>query len=182
MRVQILSSQHPGDMSGWLKEKSQSLLEQVTLLYDDLRKRDDLPEGLMNDLESYLYLVFENSTKILSFASGAEWQARDRDTIIEQGTSGLEEVLVKYGLLDETSEDKRTRKIQAFVKKFKVLVHEPGHIARTRIHEMLVKEGFEDPATNEISGLIEKVTMGELPWEEFVNLATDLIRRMEANT
>jgi len=182
MRVQILSSQHPGDMSGWLKEKSQSLLEKVTLLYDDLRKRDDLPEGLMNDLESYLYLVFENSTKILSFASGAEWQARDRDTIIEQGTSGLEEVLVKYGLLDETSEDKRTRKIQAFVKKFKVLVHEPGYIARTRIHEMLVKEGFEDPTTNEISDLIEKVTMGELPWEEFVNLATDLIRRMEANT
>lgn len=184
MEAEIRHAQYHYDMSPWLVEKSQFGLEWLVRLYEDFRKRDDLPEGLMDNLTDWLAPVFYDATKILSFASGGKWSPGDRDIILEKGMSGLEDILVEYGLLHETTEGKRWRttheKMQNLVKHLSELLSQPMYPARTQIHELLDKEGLDDPIVNEISNLTEKVTMGELPWDEYVKLAKNLVEQLEA--
>lgn len=184
METEIRSSQFPYDMSAWLVEKSQFILEWLVRLYEDFRKKDDLPEGLMDNLTDWLAPVFYDATKILSFASGGKWSPDDREIILEKGVVGLEEILVKYELLRETTEDRLRRKtyekIQSFVEHLKELLGEPRDTARTQIHELLFKEGFDNSIVNEISDLTEKVTMGELHWDEYVHLVKNLVRQLES--
>ncbi len=183
MKVDIRSSDYDYNMAPWLAEKSQYILEGLVAIYEDFRKKDNLPNDLMDILTTYLSGIFYDATKILSFASGGEWSISDRSIIIEKGKKGLEEVLVSYGLLEETTEEKTKRqtfeKVENLVNKLKELLKEPRYEARPRIHKLLLKEGFDDTIVNQISDLTEDVTMGELPWDRYIKLCQTLLNKLE---
>lgn len=169
----------------WLVEKSQSVLENVVKLCEDFRRREDLPEEFAKAFPSYLVPILYNSTKILSFATDKEWSIKDPDLIWEKGRDGLEEVLVKYGLLDEdkTVEGKRkirARNVASDLEELKHLLRGTKYPSRTLIHELLRKIDIQDPLLDEISGLTESLTMGELSWDEYANSASRLVDNLIA--
>jgi hypothetical protein len=171
MKANIRSNEFPYNMSGWLTEKAQNVLWELSILNRDLSKRDDLPEGLLDNIHGYLYPILNNSTKILSFACGGKWSTKDAEIILEQGMDGYEKILVRYKLLDETGKDKTERErrttITNFITRLNALLNEPRDTARPQIHELLIREGFDDHFVKEISDLTEKVTMGEISWGEY---------------
>lgn len=172
----------------WLVEKSQSVLKNAVESYEDFRRREDLPEDFAEAFRSSLYPILYNSTKILSFATGKEWSTKEPDLIWEKGRDGLDEVLVKYGCLaeGETVEGKKRIQAQNFasdLKELKQLLSKPRCPSRTLIQELLMKQrkiGIQDPILDEISGLIESVTMGELSWDECADSASRLVEKLIA--
>jgi hypothetical protein len=185
MKIEVRSSQFPYDMGPWLTEKSQNILQELALLYDECRKRNDLPEELKNNLEEYLSGIFWDCTKILSFASGGTWDTEDRDIIIGDGLIGLERILVKYGLKSETTEDRHKRvrgeKKQTLIAQLEELLNEPRGV-ETRVNELLFKEGYDDPIIKEMIQMTEQRSRGEITWDEYRNLITELIRRLKKGT
>jgi aminopeptidase-like protein len=172
-------------IESWVVEKSRSVLENVVELYEDFRKRDDLPEEFVKTFQLHLHSVIYNSTKILSFATSKEWAVRDPYSIWEQGRTELDEVLVKYALLDkgETAEAKKRARIQSLLRdleELKELLSETRYPSRTWIHGFLLRIHIQDPLLAEISHLTERVTMGELSWDEYVNSASRLVENLLA--
>jgi len=169
----------------WVVEKSRRVLEDIVKLYEDFRKRDDLPEEFVKTFQIHLHPIIFNSTKILSFATNKEWAVSDPDSIWEQGKPGLDKVLVKYGLLDEgqTAEAKKKARIQSFLidlEEIKELLSGTRYPSRTWIHGLLLRLPIQDPLLDEISHLTERVTMGELSWDEYVNSASRLLEDLTA--
>jgi len=167
-------------IESWVVEKSRSVLENVVELYEDFRRGDDLPEELVKTFQLHLHPVIYNSTKILSFTTSKEWAVRDPYSIWEQGGTGLDEVLVKYGLLDEgeTAEAKKRARIQSLLRELgelKELLSGMRYPSRIWIHGVLLPIHIQDPLLDEILHLTERVTMGELSWDEYVNSASRLV-------
>ncbi len=182
MKVQIRSSQSSHNMAPWLVEKSQFTLEWLVRLYDDFRQKDDLPEDAMDNLTDWLSPVFYDVTKIVSFASGGEWSPEDRDAILKDGMAGLEQIFVKYGLLQETTEERRKRErkeqTETLLVQLKLLLTKPRDSA-SQINQLLFQKGFDSPIVNEMTNLTEKRFMGELTWEEYINFLTELVEQLE---
>jgi len=172
-------------IADWVVEKSRRVLEDIVKLYEDFRKRDDLPEEFVKTFQIYLHPIIYNSTKILAFATNKEWATSDPDSIWEKGKTGLDKVLVKYGLLDEgeTAEAKKKARIQSFLRnleEIKELLSGTRYPSRTFIGGILLGIHIQDPLLDEISHLTERVTMGELSWDEYVNSASRLIEDLTA--
>ena len=170
-------------IGSWLVEKSLSVLTNVVELHEGFCRREDLPEDFAESFRSSLYPILYNSTKILSFATDKGWSAKDPDLIWEKGRDGLEEVLAKYGRLawDNTATGKRrilTQRFAGDLKELRQLLDGKRYLSRTLIHELLMKQrrnGIQDPILDEISRLIESVTLGELSWDDFVHSASMLV-------
>jgi len=164
----------------WVVEKSRSVLENVVELHEEFLKRHDLPEEFAEAYRFHLGPVLYNSTKILAFAASKQWAWEDAYSIGEQGRSGLEKVLVKYGLLreDETAEAQRIARTQSLLgdlEELRELLSGPSCPCRTRIHELLPQLRGQDPVVVQIEDLTELVTMGGLSWGEYVNSAGKLV-------
>ena len=183
MKAEIRSSQSPHDMSWWLTEKAQHVLQFMVYLYEDFRERDDLPEQFIEDFMFYLYPILSDSTKILSFSSGAEWSTEDRALILDEGRPGLEKVLVRYGLLHETTEEKTKHElpssINGFVSGLEELLAGTKDPSRTLINELLSTTRINEPILDKIEKLTENINMGELPWEEYVDSANLLLEELK---
>lgn len=172
----------------WLVEKSRSVLEHVVELvelYKDFCRREDLPEEFVKAFPSYFGPVIYNSTKILSFAADKDWSVKDPELIWENGRSGLDEVLAKYGLVreDETAEGKkrvRTQKNLGDLKEVKQLLNGTRYPSRTLICEFLRGANIQDQTLDELRYLTERLTMGELSWAEYVNPARTLVENLIA--
>jgi hypothetical protein len=174
MKPKIRSSQYEYDMADWLIEKTKALLTENTLLYENLGKSEELSEELAGGLEKRFSYIFRNATKILAFASGSDWDAEDSQLIVNNGKAGLEQVLVKYGLLEETSEDKRKGEIHAFLGRLKPLTYESTQVIRDKTRQVLSEAGLGSDTTDRIIDLLGQVSKGQLKWAEFVVKATEL--------
>jgi hypothetical protein len=108
-------------------------------------------------VRSYLSLALWDITKIASVSAGVEWHPEDRDTILREVNNGLEKLLVRYGEISETTNDK-ARKLATQVLRYSELPRGEG---RTRIHEILMESELSHPVIRELKDLIEPVTMGE---------------------
>ena len=69
----------------WLEEKAEHVLTDIVRLYEDLKKRKDLPKGFNEDFESYFARILHNSTVILSFASNGQGAPEDIELILKKG-------------------------------------------------------------------------------------------------
>jgi len=174
MKPKIRSSQYEYDMADWLTEKAKAMLTETTLLYQSLGKSDALSEELVGSLEKRFDYIFRNATKMLAFASGSDWDAEDGKLIIKSGKSGLEQVLVKYGLMKETTEDKRKGEIHAFLKKLKPLAFESMQVIRDETRRILSEAKLGSGIIDSIIGLLGQVSKGKLSWDKFVSKATEL--------
>ena len=169
----------------WVAEKSQHVLENVAGLYEEMRGRDGVPPEFVDAMEFWLSPAIFDATKLLAFATDKEWSTKDRDSICEHGRSGLEHVLVKYGLLREDQTTKGRAGAQALsllanLEELRALLNGPPYPSRTMIHEVLLQVRLKDQRIDALSELTERVAMGELSWEEYRKQASVLLENVVA--
>ena len=178
MKPKIRSSQHEYDMADWLIEKASSLLTEMTLLYESLGRSGNLSQEMVKEAEDRFSKMFSNTTKILAFASGGDWADGDGKLIVKEGSAGLEQVLVKYGLLDETSEDKRKKEIKSFLDNLKPLAFEPMQVVRDKTREILSTTNCGQEEINQIIDMLGSVSKGTMSWQEFTEKATAIFEKV----
>ena len=172
------STQFPYDMSGWCAEKSEMVTEELALLIDDLRKDDNIEKDIKEKIWGFVYPALYNSTKLLSFFCGAEWSTGDREIIFDKGYKGYEELSVKYGLIEETTESKEKKEIERFIRRFRTYLDGSRYPNRTFIHDLLQSKKLKHPIINDLSDITEKVTLGEIDWENYAREALLLLDRL----
>jgi len=172
-------------IEAWVAEKSQHVLEGVSELYEEIHKRDGVPPEITEAVEFWLSPVIYDATKLLAFATDKEWSTEDRDAICDHGRSGLEQVLVKYGLLCEDQTTTGRQRVQAQsllgnLEELRALLNGPPYPSRTMIHEVLLQVRLKDQRIDALSELTERVAMGELSWEEYRKQASVLLENVVA--
>lgn len=175
---EVRSSQFPYDMSPWCTEKAERAAEALARLGTTLRaipvsteKRDDA----LSELQWAAY----NVTKLLAFSCGADWKPEHASWIVSEGHAGYEKVAVSYGLLPETSAQRRARRLMVFTEATKELLDAPPVPGRTLLHEQL--EGFRENsvALEALKQRLELVTSGALSWADFVPVARRFVADFE---
>ena len=159
----IKSSYFSYDMGPWLCEKSEYAARSLVDFYENIRNRNDLPDGLLKESRSYLAASIYDLTKVISFASGGEWSPEDTKLILDNGKDGLEEILFKYGLLKETTKQRIAREQLERENKLKELAHnimvsfsKPRGEARPYINELIDHIGIKHPFVTCVSELTDK--------------------------
>jgi len=173
MKPKIRSSQYEYEMTDWLLDHSQALLIESVELATALKKVQKKDDELLIKLNS----IITNSSKLLAFSSGGDWSEADAKILVSEGELGLEKLLVKYGLLEETSEDIEKQRIASFVVKLKPLIYEPVQVISDRSRQMLGEYGFSEAMIDRIIKMLAEVSRGELKWVEFVAKSTELLKR-----
>jgi hypothetical protein len=168
-RPTMTAPHYPGDMSDWCVEKAGRVVAYLAELADSLEA-----EKQRGPLSAALY----DATKILAFASGGEWLPNDSERILSRGHQGYEEVLVRYGLKEATSEELREKAAKRFIERFLELLDSSQPSNRTRCHELMLSGPRHYPQFNALADLLEQVTMGQLRWEAFVPKAASLLHQM----
>lgn len=171
----MISPRFPFDMSGWCEEKATHVVEGLARLVDYLRDRDEID---CEAVEVALGAVLLDATKILSFASGGDWSLEDRDTIMDRGYEGYEDVAVKYGVLQETRGQRHIREVKEFAQQFRSLIEGPRAPNRTMLHELLARTRIDDPLVAKLVDLTEQVTMGKIDWLTFQSAALSILDRL----
>jgi hypothetical protein len=196
----IISDQFPHDMSPWLTEKSENALKAVIELKKLLKGNIPLKkcfEG--NSLAPYEVqnLTFEDEvneafqailwdlTKIYGFSNGADWEPSDRDLILDKLDGGLEELQVKYGLLDKTQRQIQKEQHNDFINELKRLLSGERSPNRTFLHELfennrniLDKNTIQGRIFINIENELENVTEGVLEWSDFVIRAREYLNML----
>jgi len=165
------------DMADWCVEKAAHVVDQLARLLDDVRGDRDERDSVV---ENAIGMALWNATKVLAFASGGEWSPGDRDTIMEAGYKGYENVAVKYGVLDETEAQSQARKIREFEASFRDLVVGPRSPNRKLLHVLLTRCGLSHPLIERLADLLEEVTMGRLEWDDLQASALPLLDELKA--
>lgn len=178
-KFEIRASNFPYDMSSWCSEKSENIVTEVARIFDLLTKQNDLPNAFREDLIYALNCISWDSTKLLAFSNGKEWMPKDSYLINEKGYDGYEAVAVKYNLLEETTRDKEKKQLRLFVNKFNNYLYGMRAPNRTFIHELLLGCKINHSIISELTDLTEKVTMGELTWDSYVEKARLRLKRFE---
>jgi len=94
----------------------------------------------------------------LAFSSGGDWSEADAKILVSEGELGLEKLLVKYGLLEETSEDIEKQRIASFVVKLKPLIYEPVQVISDRSRQMLGEYGFSEAMIDRIIKMLKALS------------------------
>jgi len=166
-------------MSAWCTEKSSNIAQDISRLIDMVEKDNHLPK----DTKEYMKLLLDgcawDASKLMAFSTGAKWNVNDGRSIQQEGYEGYQEVAVKYGILDQTDHQKEICRIATFVDELEFLRKGDYSPNRTMIHELLSRTTLRHKFIDEVSDLIEQVTMGELEWPLFQRLIKDRIKRVK---
>ena len=157
----------------WAAMKSRNVVEQLAKLIDQLSGNSNESECLDN-LSRALY----DATKLMAEFNNADWDPADRDIVVERGYAGFEELLVKYGMLKETTEEKKRNQIMAAVNEMRQLLEGNRAPNRTLIHEILGPLP-DDPWIAMLKALTEQVSIDQLQWEGYQELAKDALKQIE---
>ncbi|PSU88132.1 hypothetical protein [Photobacterium kishitanii] len=164
------------DMSPWYSEKSLSVVKSLAGVVDEIRGSNN--ETIIPEL---LYSAIYNATKLAAFSFGATWDINDAEMIYKNGSNDIDKLLVKYGLLDKTEEDKNSEHIKSCsLKIIELLNTEEYFESRTKIHEILAKINSKDIKWEELKELTEQLTLKELQWDKYKNNAYLLLRNILA--
>ena len=167
----ILSNHETWDFSSWFQEKSDALLHNLSRASTCLDKiengeheeRYDYNEQLRDNLDA----ATRYAVALMSIIYGCETQSEADDYLLiaSKGFEGYKELMDKYGMpLPETIKKKEDEKIRE-----EMHSHINGNRTnRTIIHELLQKITSKNTMDMLIADDIEKVTMNELSWDEFV--------------
>ncbi len=173
----------PQDMSGWLGEKTEFVIEALLKLHkeiDDLNNEPTMPFGYEKQHETkeekvkktIEYTLFD-LTKIYSFALGGKWECNDNDFVLKKG---IEKLKVKYGLLEETTIH---HDVMDFVETASKLIQGERVPNRTFFYDALLPMLGKDKLFDELDKELELVRDGEKSWEFFVVYARDILRKIE---
>ncbi|MFZ5586549.1 MAG: hypothetical protein ACOZHQ_11515 [Thermodesulfobacteriota bacterium] len=177
----VRTPKFPFNMASWCSEKSQSVLFTFTTLLSMINRCTDLNQETREYLQAIISGGIWNGSKLLALSCGADWQPMDADDIFGKGREGLENILVEYGLLSETSQDRIKWNILQFYISIEALVDGPRVPNRTLLHALLAKRELDHSGVTLISELLEKVTMGDLDWDKFVEEAKIIINHVKTD-
>lgn len=174
-RHEIRSSEYPWDMSGWCAEKSENVVWALARLSEAVKKGRDLDENLREGIEFFVHSALHDATKLLSFAAGAPWDPDHRDLVVEFGVRGYEELLVLYGLMDETTEDReerewyasldqRDKELSDLAYRVRGLVDQARGEARVPLFELVHSCAHDVGEVHTMREWTEAVSQGEVDW------------------
>lgn len=178
MEHEIKSSQFPYNMAAWCNEKAEHSLASIAHTVDQVRPNGELGKKAKESILSELSYAVWDASKLLAFSCGAIWEVSDSDIIFTEGYAGLEKVMVRYGLLQETTEDKKQKHNAQFLSRLQILLEGQRDPNRTLLHEHLAGTDIKHAILDDIANLLEKVTMGEMEWVFFVEKAKELAKRL----
>jgi hypothetical protein len=84
------------NMAPWAAEKSENVLKQAAHMADTVKNLLPEKSDVRQNLDSHLYPLIWDATKVYSFFSDAEWEPRDRDLIVQEGVKGVEKLRQRY--------------------------------------------------------------------------------------
>jgi hypothetical protein len=171
------------DMSGWLGEKTEYVIEALLRLHkeiDDINNEPEIPYGYKEPQitkeekvkKTIEYTLFD-LTKIYSFALGGDWECNDNNFVLK---NGLEKLKVKYGLIEETSEH---HEVMHFVEKASNLIQGERYPNRTLFYDALLPMVGKDKLFDDLDNELELVRDGHKSWESFVIFAKDIIQQIK---
>lgn len=177
-RFELHTPEFQFDMSAWCIEKTSDQIKDVLYIKRALEKTPDLPEAFKEEVMSHLGHLMWNGTKLLAFSCGGEWGTDDAKTALEED-EGLDVLLVKYGLRDETSKQEDARLLREYLADVRPLLDGPRVPNLRTLHELL-DDWFEDTdVVEQLREWEDEVQMGALSWEEFCERARELLDRGE---
>lgn len=176
---EITSSEYPWNMAGWCSEKAENVVWALARLSEGLKKNHDMDEEVREGFEFFVHSALYDATKLLSFAAGAPWDPDHRDLVAEFGIRGYEELLVLYGLMDETSLDReqrewyesldrRDKELRDLAYRVRGLVAQPRGEARVPLFELLHSCAHDVGEVRTMREWTEAVTQGEVDWDPYV--------------
>lgn len=180
------------NMDAWDIEKSGNVLRELVEIAEMLKNKElkfetcekmiNYPETAEERFKGCLQVALHDQLKIYSSFLGENWDPEYVFWIIEEGYEGYERVLVEMNQLKETKKDKQRRILREMIDSLKIYV-DNKNFNRTLIHETLrqYRNNAVDVSEDiqKIENNIEKVTMGEMKVEEFINIANPIIEKLE---
>ncbi|MBO9539728.1 hypothetical protein J7643_03950 [bacterium] len=173
-RFELHSPEFQFDMSSWCIEKTSDQVRDVRYIQRLLDRTPDLPVAFKEQLMSHLGHLMWSSTKLLAFSCGGEWGTDDARTALEE-EEGLDLLLVKYGLRDETSKQEEARLLRELLADVRTLLDGPRVPNLRELHDLL-DDWFEDSdIVEQLREWEDEVQMGALSWEEFCKQARTML-------
>lgn len=185
-RIEIRSSAFQHDMAPWCVEKASTVVRELARIAELVNAQESVSEELREEMLLSLYPALWDATKILAFSCGTDWNPTDRDVLLKGGELAFEELQVKYGLLRETSAQKRDQKricdIEEFISAFRELLSGDRSPNRTLMHELISRTCIKEPLIDALGEKLDRVTMGIVEWPTFVSKAQTILAELEHKT
>lgn len=183
-KVIMKSENYPYNMNSWCIEKSRNVLKSLTSIVEMFNNNEISfkDEDHRDFMVSFLVNGLKDATKIYGFCCGAILDEDYGSLILQNGGDGLEQVMVKFGQLKETTKQKEFRELKSLIENLNNLLTDEN-FNRTLIHDVIrnyknnVKNVEKD--IQAIENLIEKVTMGEMKKDEFIEIAKLTLKKIQ---
>jgi len=179
----IMSEQFPYDMGPWITEKSEhgikALIEIAKLLPEINNSKD-----ISDDTKHWLYLslseAMDKLNVLYAFSCGINTGSGNETILLEKHEKGLEEVKVKYGLLEKTTEQIETENRTSFYEKLNEYLQMEQYPGRTLLQELfennihyLNERTFNAMFLKRIYNKLSQMANGEIDWTTFIEQATE---------
>lgn len=175
---QIHASSNPYDMT-WYTEKTSCVVQELANIIETLDNASELKEETRNKILISLYPAIYDATKMMAFSCNAKWEPTDREIILKGGKFAFEELQIKYGLIQESSEDKRIFSIKELIISMRKHLSKSKSPDRTLLHDLFERSRVKNKILDAIAENLNKVSMGEGEWEPFVRYATAMLDSLE---
>lgn len=177
-KIQLSNKEY--DMSSWFQEKSSNVVLYLSTIIDMYNNNQIHSETEKEIISSMFNAAVYDAIKLLVLIHGQE-QNVDLDeafnSILKNGKNGFEQLEVSCGLLKQTTKDRRIRRLTEYKKQLEHYITE-DKTARTMIYELTNKYVEERKLKSEIIDKLDKVTMGESSWDEFVQYGFKLLNKI----
>jgi len=184
IRNKVFSDQFRFDMAPWLEEKAEHSIAPIVEVLKII-KNLDICEKERSEILGNIECSLFDMTKVLSFASGGEWDNGDGRCILEKLDDGFEEVQCKYGMIQETKKQviekqKEAEKqnyidFTAKIKEYLGLEQFPGRSSLQELFEdnshFLDRKSLAGRALIFIEDCLFRMANGEIDWPTFVSEA-----------
>ena len=171
------------DMSAWLTEKTESVIEALLRLNKEINNSnnepeipygfEEKPESIEEKIKKTIEYSLYDLTKIYSFALGGEWEVNDNNFVLNKG---IEKLKVKYGLLEGTSIH---RDVMDFIETASELIQGERSPNRTLFYDALLPMLGKDKLFDELDNELELVRDGQESWEVFCDNANVILKEIE---
>ena len=162
-----LADEEKTPIDDWLLEKSGKALESLAQLVDFIRDDEGVAPSSRPVVIGQIADAASNVAKIMSSASGASnWTIDDASILVEHGTAGYRYLAAKY----RGRGDGYTLGWQDYWERLEQLI-ETGYTARSQIYQLTRLTLTKDSRFPTIGDAVELLMMGDLSWEDFVELA-----------
>jgi len=179
----IMSEQFPYDMGPWITEKSENgikALIEISKLLPEINNSKNISDDTKNWLYISLSEAMDKLNVLYAFSCGINTGSGNERILLEKHEKGLEEVKVKYGLLEKTTEQIEIENRTFFYEKLNEYLQMEQYPGRTLLQELFdnniqyLNERTDNAMfLKRIDSKLSKMANGEIDWETFLEMATE---------